>query len=263
MKSSPKPLAVPTDDGEAVKVGRQSLYLSLASALTRDIQQGRYAIGDSLPPETVLSQRYGVSRHTVRQAIRELKEQGLVASRAGIGTKVRGRPDEPRFFSGINSISDLLQFVDATEMHAFSRRELQADEFWAAQLRCPVGQVWSEACFVRKVPGADAPMSFISVYVKVNYADVTDVASISRTPIYRRIEERYGVRIVEVQQEITAAALTLPIAKALQAENGQPALKITRYYLDKDANMVQISIGYYPSERYTQSVQFRAQPGEA
>ncbi|MBU2409601.1 MAG: GntR family transcriptional regulator, partial [Gammaproteobacteria bacterium] len=53
--------------------GRQPLYASLAQALTRDIAQKRYPVGGLLPTEDAIASRYGVSRHTVRQALRELK----------------------------------------------------------------------------------------------------------------------------------------------------------------------------------------------
>ncbi len=174
------------------------LYVALAKTLAGDIEGGRYAIGSTLPTEGELAQRYGVSRHTVRQALRELKEEGLLWSRPGIGTKVRARPESPRFFSGIHTISDLLQFVDATEMHVKSRREIVADASRrTAALRAGPGLVGNQhraqsagrrhaRCAICKpicVPSTRAP---------------SGRARVIKRPIYSLVEERYGVRIVEV-----------------------------------------------------------------
>lgn len=255
--------AVPAADAEPPYPGRQPLYATLARSLMQDIAKGRYAVGQSLPTETELADRHGVSRHTVRQALRELKDEGVIWARPGIGTKVRARPETSRFFSGIHSISDLLQFVEATEMHVRGRREVVADEAWAAALRCAPGQAWRAIDIVRKVPGTALPLSYLQVYLRPEYADAVGEGKVLTQPIYSLVEARYGVRIVEVLQEITAAGLTATMARALKATEGQPALRISRFYLDRAGAIVEVGIGHYPSGRFTQSSRFRAQGAAA
>ncbi|MBV6304504.1 GntR family transcriptional regulator [Candidimonas humi] len=258
-RQNPSPASAnPAFSGESIQAGRSPLYISLAKALIQDIETGRYALNSLLPTEGEMAQRYGVSRHTVRQALRELKEQGLVLSRPGIGTRVRSRPEAPRFFSGINNISDLLQFVGTTEMHVISHQEIVADEESAAQLRCPPGLAWHRTDIVRKVPGRALPLCYLQAYVRPEFSGALRSAKIIRKPIYSLIETRYGLRIVEVVQEITAANLDSNMAHSLKAEDGQAALKISRYYFDKNGTIVEVGIGYYPSGRYTQSSKFRA-----
>jgi DNA-binding GntR family transcriptional regulator len=63
---------------------RLPLYLALAQTLRQEIDAKQYKIGAHLPPEDQLVVKYGVSRHTVRQALRELKDEGLITSKAGI-----------------------------------------------------------------------------------------------------------------------------------------------------------------------------------
>lgn len=241
---------------------RQPLYLSLARALMQDIEQGRYAVGSPLPPEDKLATRYGVSRHTVRQALRELKDDGIIWARAGIGTMVRSRPDAPRFFSGIKTVWDLLQFVDATEMHVVGRRDVEANAALAEQLHCAPGQAWAEVTILRKVPQQGLPLSYLQVYVRPEFAAAIGPEKVFTKPIYSMVEERFGVRIVEVRQEITAANLDREMARALQAGEGQAAMRITRFYLDRAGSIVEVGIGHYPSGRYTQRSRFRAQSAD-
>jgi DNA-binding GntR family transcriptional regulator len=241
---------------------RQPLYVALARSLNHDIDSGRYAVGSALPPEDKLAQHYGVSRHTVRQALRELKDDGIIWARAGIGTIVRARPDTPRFFSGIKTVWDLLQFVDATEMHVVARGEAIADEALAEQLHCEVGQAWTEITILRKVPQQAPPLSYLQVYLRPEYASAVGPETVFTRPIYSMLEERCGVHIVEVRQEITAANLESRMAKALQAKEGQAAMRITRFYVDRSGAIVEVGIGHYPSGRYTQRSRFRAQSAE-
>ena len=63
----------------------------IADELAAAIEKGDYVPGDTLPASVALAERYGVHRHTVRQAFRHLAEQGLVNVARGRGTQVIGR----------------------------------------------------------------------------------------------------------------------------------------------------------------------------
>ena len=60
----------------------------IADELAEAIGRGEYKLGDTLPASVALAERYGVHRHTVRQAFRHLAEQGLVTVSRGRGTQV-------------------------------------------------------------------------------------------------------------------------------------------------------------------------------
>lgn len=69
----------------------QALWLQIEAALAREINEGRLGVGDRLPTEPELMERFDVSRSTVRQAIASLERRGLVRAEQGRGTFVRGR----------------------------------------------------------------------------------------------------------------------------------------------------------------------------
>lgn len=84
---------------------RDRLYQDLAKSLLEALAQGRYPVGSRLPAERELSQAYGVSRPTVREAIIALEVQGLVEVRIGSGAyvlRLPGKSDIPGF--GISAI---------------------------------------------------------------------------------------------------------------------------------------------------------------
>ena len=61
-------------------------YLSIAETLKRDILSGKYDCDKRFPSEGMLARRFGASRPTVERALRELKREGLLQSRAGSGS---------------------------------------------------------------------------------------------------------------------------------------------------------------------------------
>ncbi|MGW3727303.1 GntR family transcriptional regulator [Streptomyces sp. NPDC000851] len=66
-------------------------YVRVAEDLARQIQEGRIPVGGRLANERELSDVYGVSAGTIRRAVQELRERGLVATLPGKGTFVLAR----------------------------------------------------------------------------------------------------------------------------------------------------------------------------
>ena len=73
---------------------RIPIWQSIAQSLQSEIAQGHYAAGDKLPTEAELALRFGVNRHTVRHALADLAQGGLVHARRGAGVFVTIRPTD-------------------------------------------------------------------------------------------------------------------------------------------------------------------------
>lgn len=78
----------PGRDGERRSAGI-ALWRQIAEDIELDIETGRLTPGMQLPTEAALAERYGVNRHTLRRAISELTQKGLVEATPGRGTFVR------------------------------------------------------------------------------------------------------------------------------------------------------------------------------
>ena len=85
-----------TDDGTSgismERSGGVALWRQIAERLKADIRAGVWGQGAKLPAEAELAQRFGVNRHTIRRAVAELGNEGLVSSRQGRGTFVESAP---------------------------------------------------------------------------------------------------------------------------------------------------------------------------
>jgi GntR family phosphonate transport system transcriptional regulator len=73
---------------------RTPIWKAIATSLRSDIAEGLYGQGDKLPTEAVLAARFGVNRHTVRQALGALADEGIVHARRGAGVFVAMTPTD-------------------------------------------------------------------------------------------------------------------------------------------------------------------------
>jgi GntR family phosphonate transport system transcriptional regulator len=81
--------AQPPDGGEALVRGTgTAVWSAIERTLADDIATGRFRPGERLPPEQALALRFGVNRHTVRQALGSLATRGLVRTAHGRGSYV-------------------------------------------------------------------------------------------------------------------------------------------------------------------------------
>ena len=93
--------------------GGVALYYQLETILRRRVESGDFAPGDQLPTEDELMEQFGVSRATVRRALADLSDQGLLVRRAGKGTFVIG----PKLNQGLNvlvSFSEQIRAIGKT-----------------------------------------------------------------------------------------------------------------------------------------------------
>ncbi len=96
---------------------RRKLSEQILGQFRELLASGRLGPGDRLPPERELARIFGVSRNSVREAIRALEEQGLVVSRRGDGTYLsdaESAPFEPSLAGAVRSrrkrLADILAF---------------------------------------------------------------------------------------------------------------------------------------------------------
>ena len=237
----------------------ETRYAQVARDLTEGITNGRFQVGSLLPTELELGEHYGVSRHTVRAAIRELQELGLVSRRKKVGTRVEAASPSRGYRQSLASVEDLVQFGAAHTRVVREIKDVVADRALARELGCAPGTPWLRISSLRMngQPGA-APIGWTDVYVDAAYADLRDVVRESpHVLISDLIESRYGRRVVEIRQDVQASLVPAKLAPELEVEAGTPALRIVRHYIDPVGEAVEISVTVHPADRFTFSLRLR------
>jgi GntR family transcriptional regulator len=231
-------------------------YILMAQSLVEEITAGRHPVGSLLPTEATLCTQYGVSRHTVRKAIREVQALGLVASRQGVGTRVISLTPARGISHMLASVDDLLQFAIGTRLIDVTSEEVVADRKLAAAGQFQPGQklIRFEAL---RVPGTNAdapPLAWTELFVIDTYAGIRDDIGVRDGAVGWQIEQRYGVRIMEIQQEINAVTVGKTLAPRVRAPADSPALRVERWYIGDDGQVFEYAVSVNPKNRYSFSM---------
>lgn len=229
----------------------QPLYIRLAQSLGDGIASGRYSVGTLLPTEAELSEAFGVSRYTVRQAIQHLRHQGLVSARKGVGTRVEARRRKSSYTHAFHSLSELLQYASQTRLAVAHQEMRSARASEAELLGCRSGKRWLYVTGVRYPARGGRPICLSEIYVDAAYEMIAGEIGRARTAICAIIERRFGETIIEVEQQIDAAVLRREEARELDANEGDPALRITRRYFVTGRRLIELSISLHPADRFS------------
>jgi len=243
----------------------ETRYARVARDLAQRIAAGEYAVGGVLPTELQLSAQYGVSRHTMRAAIEQLQQSGLVSRRKKAGTRVEAAVPHTQYRQTLGSLHDLMQFGAAHVREVQRIEEVVLDRARAQELDCPPGSRWLEIASLRR--DAAKPIAWTTVYVDAARFDVAELASHVRVApeqlVSRLLEAHYGVRITQVHQTVAGVLIPPQLAGILQVAPNEAGLRITRRYLDGDNQLVTLSESVHPASRYTLSMRLHRDPGSA
>jgi DNA-binding GntR family transcriptional regulator len=239
----------------------QPRYLVLANQIGGDIRSGKYAVGDLLPPEIELCAKFGVSRHTVREAIRRLQEVGLVSRRRGVGTLVEAAAVTSRYVQSIDAIEDFWQYVKETKLHIQKRGSIKAK---AAPVELPdVGRDWLTFEGYRYHGRRDYRVCWVRMYLNPRFDKIAALVAKRTEPIYALIEEIYGTKVAELQQEITAMLLPADIAGHLKAAPQSAALCSLRRYTGDDGELIEVTTNIHPADRFRYNQSLRLETPSA
>ncbi|MGB3290453.1 MAG: GntR family transcriptional regulator [Burkholderiaceae bacterium] len=225
-------------------------YTQLSEILAQRVAQEQYPVGSMMPTEKELMDEFDTSRHTVRAALRQLQDMGLVSRRRGSGTVVEAKTASGGFSQPLTSLEDLVYLAATTPRHLRSAKAVVVDVDLAKVLGVPPGTRWIRFTSTRH--GNDgSPIVWTDVYLDAQYSGIKK--AVQERPdrlISALIEEKYGRSIASVGQDISACALPPAVAKELEVEPNSPGLFILRQYRDAAKELVSVSTSYHPAGRY-------------
>jgi DNA-binding GntR family transcriptional regulator len=229
---------------------KQHRYERIAQALETRIASGSVGIGEALPTEAQLCSKYGVSRYTAREALRRLREAGLITRRRRAGTTVRAAQAHSALSLGLASAEDLFRYATETRFVIEQKRHIRAAGTDLDALGCRRGQPWIRLSGVRVRPGAAAPVCLLTVYLHSALAGLEKRLPRSSGAIYPQVEKALGVRIAWIGHRIEAVLLNKEEAERLHANPGAPGLRVRRSYYDANERLLELSDSLHAAERF-------------
>lgn len=250
-----QPLAAPG----ANEVARPR-YRQVALRLQEAIRRGDFPVGSVLPTEVQLALRYGVSRQTVREAIDQLRQHGMLSTRKRVGTRVDAAEPSRLFHYAFQSIGDLLGLAAETEMVVDGRDWVTVRRGLAAELGCRSGLRWFRLRCRRRRPGETRPLCCSDVYVDEHLAPGIATQDVFRSALFMLLEQSAGEPVREIRQDIQATVLDAATAERLDAVPGAPALRVIRRYVGAGNRLIEVSVTTLPADRFVYSLTIQRQP---
>lgn len=241
----------------ATSVPPKTLHGRLTEALMQGIRSGQWPVGTSLPPEKTLREQYAVSRHTLRHALKNLQNKGLVECRQGAATKVISS-NQPRVYSqDFNTLRDVLRYPRNTYRENRHESLVECDAQLQSLLMAPVGTSWYHIGAIRRDAQSDLALAWTDIYILNKFARVTKLKNHDREMVFEQIERHFGVSIDRAEIEIYAASLSKEHAKLLAAPVGSPCLVIVRRYFDNLGNPFEVTVTRHPENRFVFNMELK------
>lgn len=210
----------------AIRAARQPLYDQLVDILTERIEQEMSA-GDMLPSERELSERYGLSRTTVRLALQELQRLGLVVRKHGRGTFVSDRSARTTNLMHAYSFSEQMREMGReplTTILEFS--EVEADKHLSERMEVRLGERLFKLKRLRAADGM--PMMVERTYLPMRKFLSLKQPLLAQSSLYDIIEKEYCEKISVAEEEFFASIARPADAYLLDISEGSPVLDLVR-----------------------------------
>lgn len=217
------------------------------------IAGGRLDNQGLLPAEQALAAEYGVSRVTVRRALAELEQEGLISRRRGAGTFVLGAGGAKPIVADFSDVLANLVAMGrdtAVRLLAFGYREPPAAV--AHALKLSAGEKTQFSVRVRLIDGL--PFSHLTTHVPERIGVTYTEADLAARPLLSLLE-RSGVRIAHATQDVTAVLASPEVAAALDVDVGSALLGTTRTVFAADGSGVEHLSALYRPDRYALRVE--------
>ena len=213
-----------------------SLHRQVYLVLRDRLLAGVFQPGEQLPPEPALCEQFGVSRITLRRAVSDLEDEGLLERVQGRGTYVRVQPALPAASQGEGYVEDLRHLTNDTTVKVLELGEVPASPRVAERLHVPVGAMVQRSVRVRVRQGQ--PMVLLTAWVPLPMAANIGRADLMRRSLNELLAER-GVRVGRLVQEIGATLADPLQAERLQVEVGSALIVADRLVHDQGGRPVE------------------------
>lgn len=262
-RSRSAPRAAPRAGARSAAASPASLplpkYHQIYLVLRQQLEEGRFNAG--LPPETELTSHFGVGRVTVRRALEQLANEGLIVRTAGRGTRPTSRSEREQpggagladtLVANANTrltglLENLVQVSRSNLIKVLEWRLIPANDALAQALQLAPGTPVRKV--VRRRSTAAGPVSFITSYLPTDRVKGFGRAELARKPMLQLLSES-GVEWGRARQTVTARQADAEVATQLDVTIGTALLSVRRLVYDVDDRPVQMLHGLYRPDRY-------------
>lgn len=210
-------------------------YKMIRQQIIDDIERGIYEPGDTIPKQMEFAEKYSVSRGTIRKALDELIQRGVLVTTKGRGTIVanykmsRQQAYRPLSFSASKRVKEKKLRSKLIEL-----KELNAEPWLAKQLSISVG---APVIFIKRVRIVeDNPENYQFSYIsKAKFGSLEpDILDLENSSLFEYISQETGLYAMMKDEEIRAVHCPEDVAKELHMQTSDPILLVMRTVYSQD-----------------------------
>lgn len=231
------------------------LYRQISDSLMSGIREGLFPVGTLLPGELDLIDRYGSSRHTVREALRVLEDMGIVKRQRGRGTLVTSTEAQPAFVQSVRDPRELFSYPSNSTFRVLSEGYFDDNQGVAARIGSGVDERWARISGLRTLVNGE-PFCWTDIYVLPEYAAIAQQLGRTASPVFEQIAETFGESVERISLEICAGSLTGNRAAALEVAEGTPSLLLYRRYCGNGGRLFEVSVTEHPADSFSFELEF-------
>ncbi|MDY7024195.1 MAG: phosphonate metabolism transcriptional regulator PhnF [Cyanobacteriota bacterium] len=223
------------------------VYAQIANELRQNINQGIYQVGDKLPTENQLSDRYGVNRHTVRRAIALLKSEGLLRVDQGRGTFVAGMPIRYPIGKRVRYNAAMKAQGLETSFQLLRAIEISANSSVAQNLELSPGD--PVAVIERLTFVDDQPISLSTGHFPLDYFPNILSFQHKMWSISQLLRENYGCDHIRRSTRVSARVVRPQDAHLLRLPLNYPILLAESINVDQHNHVIEYGVTRFRGDR--------------
>ncbi len=231
------------------------LYYQVEHVIRQRITSGEYAPGSQIPSENELSREMGVSRVTVREALRELVREDMLVRVQGKGTYVAQQASTAalptvKFTGFLEELYDRVQKVSVKHVE-ISRVPVSDDLRKVLKLN----PAESEVVRIKRLRYVnDAPYAFTINSLPVEIGNQIHERDLYRVPLLWILQEELKIPITRARETVEAAAADPEVAQRLDIPVLSPVMHVKRVMYTEREQPLELVESYYRADRYQYSV---------
>jgi len=224
-------------------------YYQLKEIMRERVQSEEWKPGDLIPSERELSEKYGISRMTARQAITDLVNEGLFYREQGKGTFVSQRKITQQLLRLTGFTEDIRARGQKPGTMVLSAEMVPADQTTAEKLRIGPGTRIFRLQRLRLAD--DEPLAIELSQISFKGCERLLEEDLEQNSLYRLLETKYGIPLMEADQELEAGLAGNEEAQLLKISINRPVLFTRRITYTERNQPIEYAKAVYCGNKYT------------
>lgn len=231
-----------------IKSDTRHLYLQVVERLKKDIEMGIYKEKEKFPSEFELAKTLGVSRATLREALRTLEEENVIVRRHGVGTFVNSKP---LFNSGIEQLNSVTNMINQAGMNPGTIFLSSNTMFATEEDKTRFSTLQEEELLVIERVRTANGEPVVYCIDKLPQKILPDRFSYDQESIFQFLESDSQRHITYAVAQIEPIGYHEKVSPILQCEPETALLVLKQMHYDEKDEPILYSVNYFRSDKFS------------